>query len=124
MPISSAGATGGGNGRDGPEVGRRPEREVDLQRVLEQEDAKERRAAPDVDVRDRAVIAVHPARPVADDVCDDNAVGNAQGEVDVGPAVRSADGSRPRVRCRLDAVVAPGRGDEGCPQLLTFLGSE
>src|SRR5438067_1148982 len=75
-------------------TGRRPERQIDLQRAGEQEHAEQDVAADHIDMVDGPAVAVHLPRPIGDDRPEVRPAGNAEGEVDVRPAGQRPGGGR------------------------------
>src|SRR5437588_3719499 len=69
------------------EVALRREREVDLQAAGEQEDAVDRRLAQEVEEVGRVELKLELPRPLVDNVHDRHAVGDAEGQVEIRPAV-------------------------------------
>jgi hypothetical protein len=111
-------------GSDGTEFRRRPEGDVDLQGLGEQEDSKEGVAAVHVHVMNRPPLAVHPTGPVSNDLREIRPTSNAQRKVDIGPAVFGSQRLRASQRGTNVAWVGASGCDEAVAESGAILGCE
>src|SRR5260370_39477755 len=67
-------------------------RHVDLKAIWQEEDAVDTRAGEQVEVVENAEFPIERLRPVMQDCAERDAVGDSEGNVDVGPVVPGAKG--------------------------------
>ena len=91
------------------------EGDVHLEAVREQKDPVERIAGANVPVMDGAGLVVDGGRPVDDHLVEVGALGDAEEDVDVRPAVLVAERRRPGQRRAGDAIVLPGPLEQADP---------
>jgi hypothetical protein len=96
------------------------ERQVDLQRAGQQENPVGGGAADDVQVVNGAVVGVHDGGPVGYRGGEFGAGGEAERQVDVGPAVFGAGRGGAGQRDAGDAFIRAGGGDEERTQPVSF----
>jgi hypothetical protein len=78
---------------DGTEFRRRPEGQVDLQGVIQQEHPIKRDTPGHIDVMDGSMLPVHTVGPVSEHLAEFGVSGNAQCEINVRPPIfRTDDG--------------------------------
>src|SRR5262249_16770483 len=111
-----------GSGRT--EVRRRPEGNIDLQGIGEQENTKEGITAVHVHMVDRPPIAVHLTGPISDHLPEVGPTGNAQSKADVGPAVFGSGGRGASQRSTSDASVRARGRDQAVAESRAVLGCE
>jgi hypothetical protein len=100
------------------------ERQVDLEAVAEHERAVRRRARVQVEVVHGAELADGEVAPVAEHVGRRRALGDAEEQVDVRPAVLGVTRSRAGDRRAHDARVGAGALEEQRPHRLAAVGGE
>src|SRR5439155_26027642 len=88
------------------------EGQIYLEAVAQQEHAIEPRIAPYVQLMYRAVLCVHPGGPVGDHGFDLTCTADAEGQIDVGPAVFASHGRRAGQRHPGEPNIGSGCGDE------------
>ena len=106
------------------EVALRRERDVNLQAVREQEDAVDRADGGQVPVMDGAELVGETGGPVGHDDAHVGVLGEAEVDVDVGPAVLLTLGGRPSGRRARDTVVLAGELEQPCADALAILRRE
>ena len=107
--------------RAGAEVRLGRERDVDLEAALEQEDAVEGRAGAHIPVVDGAGFLVDGARPVGDHLVEVGALGDAEEDVDVRPAVLVPERCRSGQRGAGDAIVCASPLEQAVSNLVALL---
>jgi hypothetical protein len=129
IPTKASGS-GGGVGNDQPEIRpdrskifRPPERDIYLQAVTEQEDAKARRAAHDVNVTDRA-MGVQTVGPLRNHLFLGSGRAQAERKINVGPAVEPGRCSRSGVRRAAKVGIILRRKDELCAKTFAIVRAE
>ena len=76
------------------EARRRCQSQVELESVRQQEHAVDRRAALEIDELHRIELVAQPASPVVENLGNGDAVGDREGEVEIGEAIAAADCER------------------------------
>ena len=108
----------------GTKPSRRRHREVQLQRVRQQEHTVGGRPPFELGEPHRVELIDQCARPVVEHIRDPNTVGDAEGEVDVGEAVAATYGERAHDGSRDDAIILLREPEHALTKSIPLLNGE
>jgi hypothetical protein len=106
------------------ELRRRGHREVELERVREQEHAVDRRTDSEIGELHGPELVDQLGRPVVEHLIDRDGVGDAEGEVEVGEAVAAVDREGTDDGARDDAVIALREPEDPRAERISLLDGE
>jgi hypothetical protein len=109
---------------DGAEPNRRRHREIELQRLGEQEHPKDGRFPNEIDESHRLELVDERAGPIVEDVEDPSVVGDAEGEVQVRGSVAFVHRERAHDRSGDDSLIVPREPEHALAESIALLDGE